>query len=285
MRLPTRPRNLPPLLLAGLLLAGPGGAALGCSGRTEAPPQTVRAEPPAIPADQVLVSVAAASNPPGATVTGGGALLGRTPFTTQVPVPRPRPGEAQTFEFTFQLPGYQTQTITASPVNNTLTLNVLMQPDAAVAPPGTPPTPGVPTPGTPTPGTPTPGTPTPGVPTPGVPTPGRAVTFRGRGGGRIVDNSQARGTAQVDVNCVIGALSVSLNGTHTYFSDLIVTLVGPDGQRYQLQNHGRANPFRTHSVRRARGHTSFGEWTIIVADDVRADSGELRGWSMDVTCQ
>lgn len=218
----------------------------------------------------MLVTISAASQPVGATVTGGGAMLGRTPLTSQVPVPRPRPGETQTFEFTFQLPGYQTQTITASPVNNTLTLNVLMQPDQALQPDtGVPQVAIGPGPG-----------PGPG-PTPG----GRAVRIPGRGGGRIVDHSQARGTAQVDVNCVIGDLDVTLVGNHSYFSDLVVTLVGPDAQRYQLQNHNRANPFRRHSVRRAVGHTSAGEWQIIVADDVNADSGNLRGWSMDLTCQ
>jgi subtilisin-like proprotein convertase family protein len=87
------------------------------------------------------------------------------------------------------------------------------------------------------------------------------------------------------VNCVIGDLDVTLSGSHSYNSDLVVTLVGPDGQRYQLQNHSRANPFRRYSVRRAVGHTSAGQWQIIVRDDVRADSGQLTGWSLQLRCQ
>lgn len=218
-----------------------------------------------VPTDQVLVTVSAGSTPLGATVTGGGALLGRTPFTAQVPVPRPRPGETQTFEFTFQLPGYQTQTITATPVNNTLTLNMLMVPEQ--------PTVAADTVEEQTP------------PADQPPSDGPTHTVRGRGGGRIVDNSQAVGTASVDVSCVIAELAVTLNGQHSYYGDLIVTLEGPGGQRYQLQNHARSNPFRRHTVRRAVGQPSAGTWRIIVRDDVRADSGQLSGWSMQFTCR
>lgn len=210
------------------------------------------------------MTVSAGSQPPGATVTGGGAMLGRTPFAAQVPVPRPAPGETQTFEFTFQLPGYQTQTITASPVNNTLTLNVLLVPDAPVVA----------------------ATPDAGetvVATPGAH--GREFTVRGVGGGAIVDNSRVTGTAQVADNCVIGDLAVTLQGAHTYFSDLTITLTGPDGERYSIQRQQRANPFTRHRVRRATGHASGGTWQLVVADTVRADSGQLRGWSLDFTCQ
>ncbi len=40
-------------------------------------------------------------------------------------MPAPTAGETQTFEFTFQLPGYQPTTVTASPVNNTINLNAV----------------------------------------------------------------------------------------------------------------------------------------------------------------
>lgn len=257
--------------------------ALACSGRGTPPPSAQQSPPgPQVPDGHVLVTVSAASQPPGATVTGGGAMLGRTPLTTQVPVPAPRPGETQTFEFTFQLPGYRSQTITASPVNNTLTLNVLLQPELPTAPESGPATPSTPTP--PADAT-TPSTPTTPTPPTGALTHGSTFSVQGRGGGPIVDFSQAVATANVEQNCVIGRLDVTAFGSHTFNSDLTVLVIGPDGQRYELQRRSRANPFRRHHVRRARGRTSRGTWQLIVRDDVRADSGELRGWRLDFACQ
>lgn len=260
--------------MATSLLLMLGASSAGCCfGGTPTPPVTPppeTIEAPPVAADQVLVSVSASSQPTGASVTGGGALLGRTPFTTQVPVPRPAPGEAQSFEFTFQLPGYQSQTITASPVNNTLTLNVLLQPEVVGTPPATDPA--------------VPGQ-TAVTAQAGAGTPGQVFTVRGRGGGPITDFNTTRATATVPTSCVMGGLSIDIEGTHSYFSDLAVSLEGPDGTRYSIQRRGRANPFRTHTVRRARGHASAGQWVLTIADQVRADSGALRGFSMTVTCQ
>jgi len=252
--------------LCGIWMAG---CCFGGGTPTPDPTPPITNEPAEVPGDQVLISVSASSQPVGASVTGGGALLGQTPFTTQVPVPRPQPGQAQSFEFTFQLPGYQSQTITASPVNNTLTLNVLLQPDVPVAVVGT-----------------EPGGEQPGVTqVAGTGTPGQVFTVRSRGGGPITDFSQARATATVPTGCVMGGLSIDIDGSHSYFTDLAVSLEGPDGTNYSIQRRGRANPFRTHTVRRARGHASAGNWVLTVADQVQADSGSLRGFTMTVTCQ
>lgn len=78
-----------------------------------------------------MVTVSASSVPPGAIVTGGGAVLGTTPFVTAVPAPAAPVGA--TFEFTFQLPGYDPAHVAAVPTNNTITLNVPMVP--ALLPP------------------------------------------------------------------------------------------------------------------------------------------------------
>jgi hypothetical protein len=226
----------------------------------------------------VMITVSAASTPAGATVTGGGALLGTTPFVTPVPVPAPTPGVTQTFEFTFQLPGYNPTTVTASPVNNTINLNAVLSPMVAALPPGVPP--GVP-PGTP------PGlgvAPPPTVAPSGVVPSGTRFTVDGRGGGRIYDNHTTTATATVTGVCRIGSLRVDVNGSHTFNSDLVVSLTAPDGERFTLQNHGRRSPFRTHTVARARGHLSGGVWTLAVADTVGADSGNLNGFSLDITC-
>ena len=188
-------------------------------------------------------------------------MLGRTPFTTQVPIPIATPGQTQTFQFTFQLPGYQPATISASPINNTITLNATLAPMVATT--------GAvdPTTGTTTGAT------------------GPEIRVRGGEGGRIYDMHTTTSTARVTQECTIGELDVDIDGNHTYFGDLVVSLRGPDGTSYQLQSRGSRNPFRTHSVRRAEGRQAQGAWTVSVADQVQADSGQLRGFTLILRCR
>lgn len=239
-----------------------GGGATPAPPSAATPPPTTGAAPPTVvaaPPGQVMVTVAAASTPPGATVTGGGQVLGTTPFTSQVPVPAPNPGETQTFQFTFTLPGYQPTTLTASPVNNTISLNAVL----ASAMPAVPP----PTGGT-------------LPPTTG----GGTMRVHGIGGGPIFDYHTTTATANVGSPCVIRALHVSLDGRHTFPRDLEVTLRGPDGETYSLQRHSSRSPFRSHSVTRARGHLAMGLWTVSIADTVGADGGALTGFDMELEC-
>ena len=86
-------------------------------------------------------------------------------------------------------------------------------------------------------------------------------------------------------SCVIDSLRVQLSGTHTYFGDLYITLRDPEGHSYSIARGGRANPFRTHSVRRAAGRQARGTWRLAIEDRLRQDSGILRSWSMIVTCR
>lgn len=246
------------VVLTALLLAS-----LAC-GRNAAPPPP---QPGAgtstmvAPPGQVLVTVAASSTPAGAVVTGGGRMLGRTPFTTQVPIPAPTPGQTQTFQFTFQLPGFQPSTISASPVNNTITLNAALMPTAGA---------------------------TGAIDPTGATAPGGGgarLTARGTGGGRIFDYHTTTATARVDAQCMIDSLEVDVDGNHTCYSDLEVSLRGPDGTGYSLQSHSSRNPFRSHSVRRAAGHPSAGPWILAVEDSVGADSGNLRGFSLTIRCR
>lgn len=268
-------KTTPRALLAGLTLviAACGGEAPPATPTPPAPPPA-----PAVPEGMVMVTVSAASTPAGATVTGGGSLLGTTPFVTQVPVPAPAAGATQTFEFTFLLPGYTATTVTASPVNSTINLNAVLAPIVAATPPGL----GVAPPGTTPTGTLPPGT----VPPPGVdgPPPGTHFTVRGHGGGRIFDNHTTTATAEVGGSCRIGALRIDIDGNHTYHSDLIVRLTSPSGETFTLQNHARRNPFRSHTVTRARGSMTNGRWTLAIEDTVGADSGNLAGFTLDITC-
>jgi hypothetical protein len=264
--------------LPALIAVACGGlvATTTACGGGEAPPppppqgqQAIQGGQPAVvaPPGQVLITVAASSSPQGATVTGGGRMLGMTPFTTQVPIPVAQPGQTQTFQFTFQLPGFQPATVSASPINNTITLNAALAPmdttTGAVDPTGGQ----------------TAGT---GA---GTGTTSGSFTVRGPPGGRIYDNHTTTTATRVEQSCVIQSLSVDIDGSHSYNSDLVVSLRGPDGTNYPLQSHASRNPFRTHAVRRAAGHPTQGVWTLAIADTVGADSGNLRGWSMSIRCR
>ncbi len=249
-----------------------GAAPVPGPGTTQ-PQGQPQGQPQAQPGQPVVVTVVANSTPPVAMVTGGGRQLGVTPLQTQVPVPPPQPGQVQTFAFTFQLQGYQTATINASPVNNTISITAALAP-VAVAPPVQPEPVGQPT---------TEDGDGDGDDPPGGS--GRTLRVTGRGGGRIYDNHTTRGSATVGESCTIDRLTVTLNGRHTYYGDLHIFLRDPSGNRYTLASGGRANPFRSHSVRRARGRQARGRWDLEVQDRLNADSGNLTAWSMRFTCR
>lgn len=213
------------------------------------------------PPGHVFITVAASSLPAGATVTGGGQMLGMTPLTVRVPVPVAQPGQAQTFQFTFQLPGYQPATISASPINSTITLNAALAPIQVASAPSSP------------------------SEDDAEDDARESFTVRGPPGGAIYDRHTTTSTVRVARACVIASLRVNIQGNHTYNSDLGVTLSGPDGTVYPLQNRESRTPFRVHTVRRAAGRPSQGAWTLAIADMANADSGNLRGWTMTVRCR
>ncbi|MBZ0117908.1 MAG: proprotein convertase P-domain-containing protein, partial [Sandaracinaceae bacterium] len=180
------------------------------------------------------------------------------------PVPAPTPGQLQTFAFTFQMQGYQPATINASPVNNTITITAALAPmivqdqQQQVGPDTQVP-----------------------IPVGG----GRVLNVTGGGGGPIFDNHTTTGSANVDEACTIADLRVRLSGNHSFYRDLIVTLRGPGGQNYSLQRQSQQNPFRSYAVSRARGRSAQGRWVLAIEDTLRQDSGQLRAWSMTITCQ
>ncbi|MFK7991581.1 MAG: proprotein convertase P-domain-containing protein, partial [Sandaracinaceae bacterium] len=204
------------------------------------------------------------STPAGAMVTGGGRALGVTPLQTQVPIPAPQPGQAApTFAFTFQAAGYQTATVNATPMNNTITITAALAPAVAPTPVGA----------------------GGGDVNNGGGNDGPSLRVNGRGGGPIYDRHTTTGTAVVQENCVIDRLRVRLRGRHSYYGDLHISLRSPAGRSYSLARGGSANPFRTHTVRRASGQQARGRWTLSIADRLAQDSGVLNGWNMEMTCR
>ncbi|MGF1464830.1 MAG: proprotein convertase P-domain-containing protein [Sandaracinaceae bacterium] len=262
-RTPT-PRLAPVLAFA---LAGAGCGLLPGEDDEPPPPPPTGSGPQdgtpttPVPAGQVMITVVANSTPEGATVVGGGRPLGTTPLTAQVPVPAPTPGEVQTFSFTFTLDGYAPTTIDASPVNDTISITAGLAPATGDEEEGEEDDDG------------------------SSGEDGRVLTVRGRGGGAIFDHNTTRGTATVEEACTIDRLQVRLRGNHSYYGDLHIRLRGPGGQTYSLARGGRANPFRTHTVRRAAGRPAQGTWRLLVEDRLDQDSGRLSAWAMSIACR
>ncbi|HTQ37775.1 MAG TPA: proprotein convertase P-domain-containing protein [Pirellulales bacterium] len=120
-------------------------------------------------------------------------------------------------------------------------------------------------------------------------------------------------TSTEKISGIVGAiddLNVEVNITHTYDSDLVITLISPTGTQIVLASHdgrnghnytntifddqasssissGRApftgsyRPIGTLST--LNGTDANGVWTLQVADTVAQDSGTLNSWSLQIT--
>lgn len=88
-------------------------------------------------------------------------------------------------------------------------------------------------------------------------------------------------------NGTVATLALSLNITHTYRGDLVVTLVSPGGTSFIVSNRtgGSAdNLVLTGSALTAfNGQTAAGTWTLKVQDRASADVGSLGSWSLAIT--
>lgn len=92
----------------------------------------------------------------------------------------------------------------------------------------------------------------------------------------------------------ISTIEVSIDITHTYVGDLVVTLISPSGTSVPLHNRvgGSANDlhsnFNIHSVPGLHAFTDEpvnGEWVLHVQDLASADRGRLKSWSLDISGQ
>jgi subtilisin-like proprotein convertase family protein len=124
----------------------------------------------------------------------------------------------------------------------------------------------------------------------------------------IVDNTSIVSTINIPLSGTITDVNVlNLNGTHTWIDDLTFTLVSPSGTQVTLiQNQcGNANNFNIslddqapnaiicpyNSGYTARpvstllafgGENPFGNWQLIVNDNVTQDNGILSGWTLEL---
>jgi subtilisin-like proprotein convertase family protein len=127
-------------------------------------------------------------------------------------------------------------------------------------------------------------------PTCGAPTPGCINgTFAGAGvpiaipdfpGAAITSNATVTG------NGTVASLSLSLNITHTFRGDLVVTLIGPDGTSFLVSNRAGGSAdniiLTNQPISNFNGRVAAGNWQIRVQDLEGADVGTLNSWSIAI---
>jgi subtilisin-like proprotein convertase family protein len=126
----------------------------------------------------------------------------------------------------------------------------------------------------------------------------------------IRDFSRVVSTITISRDVTIRDLNVQVNASHTYDSDMRMTLVGPDGTRVNLVNRRGgsgdnftgttfddeagegiwqgsapfAGSYRPEYLLSAfDGKNARGTWAIVVEDVALFDGGRLNGWSMTLS--
>ena len=89
----------------------------------------------------------------------------------------------------------------------------------------------------------------------------------------------------------LASISISVDITHTYIGDLILTLTAPSGKEVVLQsrNGGSTNNLQktfnfsnTSTLLALVGESMVGEWKLTVKDAANVDTGSLNSWSLEI---
>jgi subtilisin-like proprotein convertase family protein len=104
----------------------------------------------------------------------------------------------------------------------------------------------------------------------------------------IPDNNPTGITSVLPVtgNGGVGTLSLSLNITHTFRGDLVVTLISPGGAQFVVSNRQGGNAhdliINNQVITAFNGQTAAGTWQLKVQDLARVDVGTLNSWSLNI---
>ncbi|HEY0476797.1 MAG TPA: proprotein convertase P-domain-containing protein [Kofleriaceae bacterium] len=104
----------------------------------------------------------------------------------------------------------------------------------------------------------------------------------------IPDNNATGITSSLPVtgNGNVGTLSLSLNISHTFRGDLVVTLISPGGVQFVVSNRAggsAANLVITNQAITAfNGQPAAGTWKLKVQDLAAVDTGTLNSWSLAI---
>src|SRR4029078_8814691 len=102
------------------------------------------------------------------------------------------------------------------------------------------------------------------------------------------DNNATGVTSALPVtgNGVVQSLSLSLNLTHTFRGDLVVTLISPGGTQFIVSNRAGAPAnnivINTQAITTFNGQTAAGTWQLKVQDLAAVDVGTINSWSLNI---
>jgi len=104
----------------------------------------------------------------------------------------------------------------------------------------------------------------------------------------IPDNNATGVTSTIPVtgNGSVASLALSLNITHTFRGDLVVTLIAPGGTQFVVSNRagGAADNLviTNQAVTTFNGQAAAGSWKLQIKDLAGADVGTLNAWSLKI---
>ena len=102
----------------------------------------------------------------------------------------------------------------------------------------------------------------------------------------IPDNNATGITSSLPVvgNGAVATLQLSLNITHTFRGDLVVTLISPGGTQFVVSNRAGGSTdniiITNQAITTFNGTPAAGTWQLKVADLAAADVGTLNSWSL-----
>ncbi len=103
----------------------------------------------------------------------------------------------------------------------------------------------------------------------------------------VPDNDRAGASSTLQVDGTAGTItkaSVTVDISHTYIGDLVVSLV-KDGEAIRLHNRtgsSRNDLKKTFDVPRLNGKSGAGEYVLKVVDLARRDTGSINAWTVDL---
>lgn len=116
----------------------------------------------------------------------------------------------------------------------------------------------------------------------------RHATGSFTGAAAIADLGTSFVQASVSQAITVESVSVSVDMTHSFAADLVLSLIAPDGSEFRLmQNEGQSSlmqsGFRwTFGVEGARGLSGAGLWRLKIQDTAAGDSGVINSFQVDI---
>ena len=114
-------------------------------------------------------------------------------------------------------------------------------------------------------------------------------TFTSTNVGLAIPDNNATGITSTNVvtgTGNVGSLSLSLNITHTFRGDLVVTLIAPDNTQFVVSNRAGGSAdniiITNQAITTFNGHVAAGTWKLKVQDLAAADVGTLNSWSLNI---